>query len=132
MTPLLSRLGWFGGVGVTSAALYSAGVFLGIGLLGLPPQVANLLGLVMAATCSYLGHHHLTFRADGDHRRYLPKFTAQVLLTYALSTATTAIVSALGWHHGITVAVVVVVIPVLNFFILQFWVFATRRRSLQE
>jgi len=123
---LLGRLGRFGLVGVTSAFLYAAGVSVVVGVAGEAPLTGNIVGFLLAAACSYLGHHYITWAAGGDHQRYLPRFLAQAIATYLLSAGITWAVARLGWHYLIGVVLVIGLIPALNFLVLQFWVFTSR------
>jgi putative flippase GtrA len=122
----LRRIGWFGVVGGTSLVAYAASVSGAIEFLGSGKQAANLLGLVVASLCSYFGHHYLTFQADGDHRRYFPRFMVQIVLTYLLSTTATYMVDRMHWHYAIGIMTVAVVIPLINLVMLQTWVFFKR------
>jgi putative flippase GtrA len=122
---LLGKLGRFGSVGIASAMLYAGGMATAVDLLGWSVMAANIFGFLMAASCSYLGHHYFTYGADGDHRRYVPRFLVQAVATYLLSTGITFAVAQFGLHYSWGVLLVVGLIPAINFCVMQFWVFAT-------
>ncbi len=49
------------------------------------PQAASALGLTAASLFAYVGHHTVTFSADGRHGHYAPRFIALALAAYAVS-----------------------------------------------
>jgi putative flippase GtrA len=123
----LSKLGRFSLVGIASAMFYAGGMAAALDLLGWSVMEGNIFGFLLAASCSYLGHHYFTYGADGDHQRYVPRFLVQAVATYLLSTGITYAVAQFGLHYSWGILLVVGLIPVINFGVLQFWVFATRR-----
>jgi putative flippase GtrA len=120
----LRRISWFGVVGVASTALYAAGAATGVELFGRSRMAANTFGFLLATSCSYLGHHYLTFRSDGDHRTYIPRFLLQAVVTYFLASAVTWLVAQLGVHYSVGIIFVVTLIPLLNYVVLVSYVFA--------
>jgi putative flippase GtrA len=123
----LRRISWFGVIGVASSALYAAGASAGVDLFGWSRTTANTFGFLLSTPCSYLGHHYLTFRADGVHQAYVPRFLVQACATYFLASAITALNEQLGLNYLVGVFWVVVLIPLLNYIMLAFWVFVGRR-----
>jgi putative flippase GtrA len=123
----LRRISWFGLIGVASAALYAAGVSAGSDLLGWSPMRANVTAFLLAMVCSYLGHHYLTFRANGDHETYVPRFLVQAVATCFLVSVVTWLVAQLGLHYIVGVFAVIALIPLLNYIVLASWVFASGR-----
>jgi putative flippase GtrA len=123
----LSRISWFGVIGAMSSALYAAGASAGVDLFGWSRTTANTFGFLLSTPCSYIGHHYLTFRAEGDHQAYVPRFLVQACATYFLASAVTALNEQLGLNYLVGVFWVVVLVPLLNYILLAFWVFVGRR-----
>jgi putative flippase GtrA len=123
----LRRIGWFGIVGVASGALYAVGVLAGIDLFGWSRMAANTFGFLLSTASSYLGHRFLTFRADGDHQAYMPRFLVQAVAMYFLASAVTWLVGQLGLHYLVGIFFVITLIPFLNYIVLASWVFVGGR-----
>jgi GtrA-like protein. len=115
----LLRIGWFGVVGGGSALAYAVSVSGPSNFSGRAGRWPISSGLGVSSLCSYLGHHYLTFRADSDHGRYFPRFMIQIALTYLLSAAATYVVDRMHWPYAIGILTVLVVIPAVNFVMLQ-------------
>jgi len=49
------------------------------------PQAASALALTAAAAFAYVGHHTITFSADGRHGHYAPRFLTLALAAYGVS-----------------------------------------------
>ena len=118
----LTRLFTFGIVGALSAAVYLAVTALLVHRLGV--TVANLFAFIAAASVSYVGHHSYTFGATGHHDVHAPRFLVQCLLAYSLSLAITEGAAALRLHHMVGAAAAVILVPLMNYLVFLFWVFA--------
>jgi putative flippase GtrA len=123
----LRRISWFGVIGVASSVLYAAGASAGVDLFGWSRTMANSFGFLLSTPCSYLGHHYLTFRADGDHQAYVPRFLVQACATYFLASVITWLNAQLGFNHLVGILSVVALIPPLNYIVLVLCVFVRRR-----
>jgi putative flippase GtrA len=123
MRALLPKLTWFGVIGVSSAIFYAAVVSIAIEWLAWSPMAANGAGFVVATLSSYFGHKVLTFRSTAQHQQAAPRFLLQACLGYAGSAGITYLVHVQGLHYGIGIAIVVGILPIINFVVLQFWVF---------
>lgn len=126
------KLFTFGVVGLASALVYVGTVWLLIDLADLGHTLANLIGFSCAALTSYVGHHSFTFRADGNHHVYAPRFVAQVIITYLMSAGITEGASMLGVHHLVAAVTIAVLLPVMNFLAFQFWVFVAPRLGEEQ
>jgi putative flippase GtrA len=123
----LRRISWFGVVGVASSILYAAGASAGVDVFGWSRTTANTFGFLLSTPCSYLGHHYLTFRADGNHQAYVPRFLVQACATYFLASAITWLNAQLGFNHLVGIFSVIALIPPLNYILLVLCVFVRRR-----
>src|SRR4051812_2333660 len=125
MSSWIRKLFFFGSTGVAAALLYAGTVAVVVDLLGGDPLLGNLIGLMLAAATSYLGHYTLTFQAAADHRRYLPRFLAQVVIAYLVTSAATYAVRQLGLHYSVGVVLVLGILPAINLLIMNYWTFAS-------
>ncbi len=123
MARLLRKLGWFSVVGIFAALLYGTAVFVCVEWLGLNPLAAHGIGLALAALCSYIGHYSFTFQAKGRHKIYVPRFIVQAIVSVVLSTAAMMLVTRIQLSYLFAVMATMVLIPGVNFLLMQFWVF---------
>ena len=92
--------------------------------LGMPALAANTLAIFVSAAWGYVGHYYLTFRADTAHGTGVARFMALFVLGYGVSSAIVSLNQRLGLPPEIGTATAAVVLPVMNFFVMQLWVFA--------
>ena len=123
------KLGRFGLVGGISTLLYMGSATLGVRWAGLPVQAANTLAICISGTWGYIGHYYLTFRADTAHGAGVARFLALFALGYGVSSVIVYLNERLGLAPEIGSATVSVVLPVMNFVVMQLWVFARRSRA---
>jgi putative flippase GtrA len=121
--PSFLKLCRFAMVGMASTAIYAGTTFLSVHAWGLSPLVGQAVGLALSTLWSYFGHHAFTFGADGRHGAYLPRFLGQAAFTSLLSTAFIHVTAIWRLSYLWGVAATVVVAPVINFLLMQFWVF---------
>jgi putative flippase GtrA len=127
----LLMLANFGAVGIAATATY---FFLATGLQStvLPnPVAASVVAYSAAAGLSYIGHQLLTFRSSQSPRVGLPRF----IVTTAVGLALVWAIPKLFTEHWrlapiIAYAVISFAIPLLNFFVLRFWVFSKHSSHL--
>jgi putative flippase GtrA len=113
----------FGVVGIGASATYIL-VALVVARAGLPPQGANLLGVVASTTVSFLGHLFYSFRKGGITSRYILRFSVLSLAVYAFSRAGTY--AGLTWFempYWVVVFAVAAMIPLFTWTAGRFWVF---------
>jgi putative flippase GtrA len=118
----------YGAVGVAASAIYTAMTIFCREWAGFDPMLASLVGFLVSAPCSYLGHWAITF---GRRHRFL-----QNLKRFAALSATSFIVAVPGmglvadilhWSYLIGIAFSCFVAPLINYTILQLWIFSHRR-----
>jgi len=123
------KLGRFGLVGAMSTLLYLGVSELGVHWFGMPALAANTLAIFTSGTWGYVGHYYLTFRADTAHGTGLARFMVMFALGYGVSSAIVFLNQFLGLPPEIGTATASVVLPVMNFFLMQLWVFAGSRNQ---
>ena len=124
----VARLGRFGIVGAAATFVYFA-ITAGLGRppIEMEPIAANAVGVAASLLVSYFGHHRYTFRALGNHERYLPRFLTVTAGLFLLSTAAMAIARYV-WRldHIVVTAFIAVGYPVLSYILNLLWTFSHR------
>lgn len=124
--PDLKVLGRFGAVGVAATVSYfSITALLGHPIAGFDPIVAHTLGVATSLIVSYWGHHRFTFRADGAHSFYLPRFVLVSAVLYLLSTAAMAFGRyGMVLNHTLVTAGIAIGYPIMSYLLNALWTFA--------
>lgn len=118
----LLRFGAVGGATSLGYALLVAGL-----VTWLPEPLAAGLAYLAMVPVNYLGHRRATFRSAAPTRPELLRFLAVHGVTLLASMAAMQLVTAgLGLSHWIGSLAIMVLAPVLNFVLLQLWVFGAR------
>jgi putative flippase GtrA len=130
---LLARVIRFGCVGVASGLVYLAATALLVSGLDAAPIAASVAGYCISVPVSFLGHRGFSFRSHG-------RWTAEALrfaVTQALNIGVTVLAmrgATADFHVSYLwgAAATVVLVPVANFLMMNFWVFArgTRPRAM--
>ncbi len=123
------KLSWFAVVGLAATALYAALALL-FGSFGWSAVGASVAAYVLAAAFSYAGHKFLTFMSPGSHSSELPRFVASTALGLGLATALPLVLSSwFGMPNIVPVVATCTVVPVVNFVLLDRFVFLSTRAS---
>jgi len=123
---LVSR---FALVGIGATLLYASLALL-FSQMALAPIQASVLAYAVATVFSYLGQKFLAFRSSGAHRSELPKFLVLTAIGFGVATAMPAVFSGLlGYPPYVPVVATCLVVPVINLFVLDRWVFSARREA---
>jgi putative flippase GtrA len=118
------RLVRFGIVGTLAGVVYAVTTFLIItaGLGG--PVTATIIGQVTAGFVSYLGHLRYSFAVEPNHRVFLWRFFVIAAVAITANIVTTwLLTSVLKLSHVYSIAVVMVLIPIVNYLCNRFWIF---------
>lgn len=93
----------------------------------------SLLAYGVAAVFSYLAHRAFTFASDGDRAAEIPRFIVVTATGAAISFAVPAVVqTGFGLPLAVAVLLVCLVIPLINFLVLDRWVFRDRRSFSEQ
>lgn len=118
------RLFRFGIVGIVATLVYAGATLFTIEILHLAPVLSSIVGQLTATGVSYFGHSMFSFAVQADHKTYLFRFLVILMLTFALNAGVTWLLSdVLQISHRISVAVITVLIPMVNFICNRYWVF---------
>ncbi len=92
--------------------------------LSVRPVWAAAPAFVVALFISYGMNYHWTFSASGLHRVLLPRFVVVALLGLVLNLGITyAVVDVAHYWYGYALLLVVLLVPLVTFFLSKFWVF---------
>lgn len=115
----------FGVVGVFATLTHYFSALFVVEVVGLGIYVANLIGYCTAVFVSYFGHTLFTFKAELAGKGFL-RFTIFSVLTFVGGQAVLFILKDfLHANDRWALAVTVVAIPVVSFFVNKFLVFKT-------
>ncbi|WP_164893037.1 GtrA family protein [Mesorhizobium sp. M7A.F.Ca.US.010.02.1.1] len=124
------KLARFGLVGIAATILYAAlaAAFSKSERLGFTPIQASLGAYAAATLFSYLAHKYLTFVSGRSHRTEVPRFLLLAATGFAIAYGAPAFMTVkLGLPLVIPVLITCLLVPAINFFVLDRWVFADRR-----
>jgi putative flippase GtrA len=120
------KLGRFGTVGIVSTLIYAMVATTGSRWTSLPLVIVTTIAYIASGAWGYFGHYHVTFRSDAAHRSSVAKFVVLFAIGYAVSTGIVLVNHRLRLPPEIGTVIVSAVLPVMNFVIMQLWVFAGR------
>lgn len=90
----------------------------------MPVALASLVAFGAGAVFSYFGHRLFTFRSKAAHGRSLSRFAGVNALAYATATGLPWILcDRMGFAPLAGILAVCIVVPVMNFTLLNFYVF---------
>lgn len=121
-------LGRFGAVGLISTLTYVVVATVSVRWAALPVLAANTVAYATSGVWSYFGHYYLTFRSDAAHGASVARFFVLFGLGYAASIGIVAADRRLGLPPELGTIMVAGFVPVMNFVVMQLWVFAGRGR----
>jgi putative flippase GtrA len=124
----IARVARFGVIGLLATATYFlTTVALGNPPVSMEPIAANTIGFILSVVVSYVGHHRFTFRMDGAHGYYFPRFISVTVVLFLLSTAAVAVFrDILGYSHTLVTATIAVSYPVASYALNFLWAFTRR------
>jgi len=124
----LRRYGMFAGGSALGAGVDYAVTLAATRLLGLAPELALGLAMLISATIVFFWHEHVTFGAAGQpglRRRYL-RFMAWSGLVFGLRAAILRGLIVLGLPLSLALAVAIGVVSVINYLISSRAIFAPK------
>lgn len=128
----VALLGRFVSVGIAATILYGGVAILlvewKVAALGMVS--ASMIAYAVAALFSYLGHKFVTFMSPGSHRVELPRFLALTGVGFAIAGGLSMLFAGMpGVPHYVPVLLTCVTVPIINFVVMDWWVFASRKAS---
>ena len=127
----MKQLFWFGVVGVTAMLVHLGTVSLLFVPWGIHPLAANVLGFLIAFQVSHAGHRAFTFTtstASVSHTRL--RFFAVAVGSFLVNEALyAALLHFTTLDYRVALAIVLVVVAALTFFLARNWAFAAQEAS---
>lgn len=123
------RLSRFAAIGAAATLIYAVAAFClsgGLGITILPAAPASLAAYFIAAIFSYWGHKYVTFLSGGAHVFEAPRFLALTALGLGFAwLLPTILVDGAGLPPAVPIAVTCILVPIVNYVVLDRWVFAS-------
>ena len=92
-----------------------------------PGFFSAFIAYAICSLYSYIAHKYSTFRSKGKHKREAPRFVFLIALGYVIAVAFPAFLhDYLLWPLIIPTVLVAVVVPCINFFGMQYFVFSSQ------
>ena len=127
----MKQLFWFAVVGVTAMLVHLGTVSLMFVPWGIHPLAANVLGFLIAFQVSHAGHRAFTFTtssASVSHTRL--RFFAVAAGSFLVNEALyAALLHFTTLDYRVALAIVLVVVAALTFFLARNWAFAAQEAS---
>jgi putative flippase GtrA len=124
------RIVRFGIVGLIATVTYATATFIAVEWLRIDPVPASILGQGISTPVSYFGHAWLSFQVKADHRTILWRFLVIGAVTFGLNGAVTHLFThVFSISNRITIIVVTILIPLVNYLCNRFWVFRPGLRT---
>lgn len=116
----------FGLVGVANTVVH-AGIVIALMETFAPPAfLANGVAFMFANLMSYVLNSRFTFKIPVSFLCYR-RFLLVSLLSLVLTLLITSIVEYQGWHYGVGLILVILVVPALNYLVMKMWAFSPAR-----
>jgi putative flippase GtrA len=113
-------------VGVVCTTIYFLSMFVCVERLNIEPVSASTLSFIIMTIFSYILNKKYTFGGTYSHTQFV-KFVIVASIGFVLNVAIMyTIVSILELHYIIGELVTVLIIPVINFLLNNYWTFTTR------
>lgn len=114
----------FGVVGVAATVIHVVVFIALVELVAVSPVISSIPAFLLAMLASYAANYRWTFEATGPHSFHLPRYTVVALTGLCLNVAIThTVVNLLGYLYGLALALVIVVIPIVTFFLNRTWTY---------
>jgi putative flippase GtrA len=111
-------------VGLMSSLIYFVVTHLLVDYCAMIAKNAALLGYFAAIPANFIANRRFAFRSTGsvapELLRFLLLHTLGLFITYGMMVV---FVEQLGWSYLIIAALTVIVVPIVNFVMLNAWVF---------
>lgn len=125
----------FGLVGLTATLIHLAVAQIAL-LAGMPPEMANANGFVVAFLAGLVGHYRFTFPGTGSFGRAFWRYGVIALAGFAVNNVVLFGLEASGWVSAqVSLTVAVLIVPVGTFFLSRLWGFTspgTKDRGVGE
>lgn len=110
-------------VGVISSLGYVVVMTMSVAHFGWRPTLGAVLAFVAGTVISYVGNTRWTFQSSVTSRN-LARFSAVIAAGFILNVVMAWSLEQLGLHHIFISLVILVTVPIFNYFCHRFWTYA--------
>jgi putative flippase GtrA len=110
-------------VGMISVLFYFAAIFILVEWFHQEPVLSSALAFVFMTIISYSLNKRFTFRAESSKGAFRKYLTVSGIAFILNSTIMYIIVHVYSFHYSVGEIVTTLVIPVINFFLNNYWTF---------
>lgn len=122
--PAFLQFSKFGTVSIVATLIYAFAVIGWVDLLGVDPVISSIPSFCIAFVVAYFLNHRWTFSAKSQHNIYLPKYLAVQIIGLLFNLAIMYVtVRFLLLSYRIGLCIVILLVPLLTFFLNKRWVF---------
>ena len=120
-------------VGIAATATYFCLSLALVSMNRFDPFTVNFLALTISILVSYVGHHKFTFKKQGSHAFYFPRFLFTTLISLVYSNGIVfVVVYSLKQSVSLSTTIVTVTYPILSFTMHLLWTFASRKEYISQ
>jgi putative flippase GtrA len=116
-------------VGLGNGVVFSGTAAFAVSILHMSPVVASALGYLCSVPLSFIGHRSFTFRSQNAWQGEAGRFLLVHSCCLAASVLIMSTVTGMGLPYYQGLAGAVLLVPIINFLVSNFWVFAKRLRG---
>ena len=128
---LAAKILRFGLVGAASGLIFAIATTALI-KLGSGEKIASVLAYIVSMPVNFVGNRSFAFRSQGPLLGDVMRFCAVHVANMAVTAgAMGAAVNALGLHYGYGIAGAILLVPTVNFMLMNLWVFR-RREAINQ
>ena len=129
----IAKLARFALVGISTSGIYAAVVLVSVEYLSLEPRLSSAIAYLIALPFNFILHREYTFLATGrlfsEGLRFVTLHMTNMVISVGLIHVTMRVA---GWSVLVGIAVVVVALPLVQFLLLEGWVFSQWRDAKQR
>lgn len=116
-------------VGLGNGVVFSGTTAFAVSFLRMSPVLASALGYLCSVPLSFFGHRSFTFRSQNAWQGEAGRFVLVHSCCLAASVLIMGVITGMGLPYYLGLAGAVMLIPIMNFLVSNFWVFAKRLKG---
>ena len=116
-------------VGLANGAVFAATSALAVTQFEYSPVAASALGYLCSVPMSFVGHRSFTFRSKNAWKGEAGRFVLVHICSLSAAVLIMQVVTGARLPYYLGLVGAVLLIPLINFLVSHFWVFATRSKG---
>jgi putative flippase GtrA len=121
----------FASIGVVNTLLHGSVLWIVVERLHWPVLVAHCLAFIVANVFSYIMNCQWTFKSHFSFKSYV-KFLSASLVSLLLTLFISGVAQWQGFNYWFGFAMIVVLVPALNFLLIKFWAFNQNEKKVVQ